>query len=154
MSQDLEQMLDDYDHGKVSRRALIGMLAALTVAPAKAEKPQGFKATSLNHVTLAVADIERSRRFYEEVLGVSVVSTQKNGINMGLGDSFLGLYKIDSPPRIHHFCVGLDEYEVNASAERLRGLGIDPYVRPDKPEVYFQDPDGISVQLEDKRYRG
>ena len=108
----------------------------------------------MNHVTLAVSDVQRSQAFYERVLGVGVVSTQKNGINLGLGNSFLGLYKIDDKPRIHHFCVGLDQYDVNEAAEKLRELGIDPYVREDKPEVYFQDPDGITVQLENKRYRG
>ena len=48
---------------------------------------QGFSAKSLNHVTLAVTDIERSKKFYEDILGASVVSIQKNGVNMGLGDT-------------------------------------------------------------------
>jgi len=105
-------------------------------------------------VTLAVSDVDRSRRFYESVLGVSVVSTQSNGLNLGLGDSFLGLYKIDDKPRIHHFCVGLDNFDIDEAADRLREMKISPYIREDKPEVYFQDPDGITVQLEDKGYRG
>ncbi len=95
-----------------------------------------------------------SKDFYESILGVSTISTQKNGINLGVGDSFIGLYAIKEPPRVNHFCVGLDEYHVHAAAERLRQYGIKPRVRQDKPEVYFQDPDGITVQLESKDYRG
>ena len=67
---------------------------------------------------------------------------------------FLGLYSIKEPPRINHFCVGLEQYRVQVAAERLKQLGITPLVRKDKPEVYFKDPDGILVQLESKNYRG
>ncbi len=114
----------------------------------------GFRAPSMNHVTLAVSDVQRSKEYYARVLGIDEVSTQKNGINLGMGDSFLGLYDMGENTGIHHFCVGLDSYSVDSAAQRLRELGIEPYVREDKPEVYFQDPDGITLQLEDKRYRG
>ena len=154
MESKLSQLLDAYETGKISRRSFVAMLGALCVPPALGSSPQGFSAKSLNHVTLAVSDIERSKKFYEDILGVSVLSIQKNGINMGLGDSFLGLYNIDSPPRIHHFCVGLDKFNVDESADKLRSLGLNPYVRKNKPEVYFADPDGITVQLENKSYRG
>ena len=41
---------------------------------------------------------------YEATLGCSVVSRQENGIDLGLGDSFLGLYDIPGEVgRIHHF---------------------------------------------------
>jgi catechol 2,3-dioxygenase-like lactoylglutathione lyase family enzyme len=153
MLQKLDSLLSEYDKGLLSRRQLLAAMAAVAVSPA-ISSPAGFEAKSFNHVTLAVSDVQRSQAFYERVLGVGVVSTQKNGINLGLGDSFLGLYKIDDTPRIHHFCVGLDQYDVNEAADKLRELGIDPIVRQDKPEVYFQDPDGITVQLENKRYRG
>jgi catechol 2,3-dioxygenase-like lactoylglutathione lyase family enzyme len=153
MQQRLDSLLSDYDKGLLSRRQLLAALAAVAVSPAIGS-PASFQARSLNHVSLAVSDVDRSQAFYERVLGVGVVSTQKNGINLGLGNSFLGLYKIDDRPRIHHFCVGLDQYNVNEAADKLRELGIDPYVREDKPEVYFQDPDGITVQFENKKYRG
>jgi len=50
--------------------------------------------------------------------------------------------------------VSLDECGVGEAAEELRRMDIPPYVREDKPDVYFQDPDGITVQLENKNYRG
>lgn len=154
MDLQIHHFLDEYESGRITRRALIAMLGAAMLSSAKASPAGGFSAKSLNHVTLAVSDVARSQKFYEQVLGASVVSTQKNGVNLGLGDSFLGLYDIGSPPRIDHFCIGIDSYEVNDAADRLRGLGLDPYVREDKPEVYFEDPDGISVQLESRDYRG
>ena len=82
------------------------------------------------------------------------LSRQSNGINLGLGDSFLGLYEISNPGHIHHFCVGVDDYEIHEAAMKLEGAGIEPFVRQDRPQIYFSDPDGIRVQLSEKDYRG
>ena len=165
MCEQIDSLVDRYDRGEIDRRQLLVGLAALAALPAvgnaqdvqTADQPAGpaFEAKSLNHVTLSVSDVPKSKAFYSSILGISTVSTQKNGVNLGLGeDSFLGLYAIKERPRINHFCVGLDEYRVRAAAERLKQFGINPRVRKDKPEVYFEDPDGITVQLEHKSYRG
>ncbi len=158
MSDELNSLVAKYDQGIINRRQLLSAVAALTALPAAAaasdDKQPAFRAKSLNHVTLSVSNVEKSRQFYSSILGVEVVSEQKNGINLGLGESFLGLYAIKEPPRINHFCVGLDKFQVQVAADRLRQFGILPYIRKDKPEVYFRDPDGISVQLENKDYRG
>ncbi len=158
MSDDVESLVTKYDQGVVDRRQLLAGLAALTAASiaateSKANEP-AFQGKSLNHVTLSVSNVEKSKEFYSSILGVSTISEQKNGINLGLGDSFLGLYAIKEPPRVNHFCIGLDEFRVQVAAERLKQFGISPFVRKDKPEVYFKDPDGITVQLESKNYRG
>ncbi len=158
MCDDVESLVAKYDQGIVNRRQLLAGLAALTAAPLAASKSganqPAFQGKSLNHVTLSVSNVEKSKEFYSSILGVSTVSEQKNGINLGLGDSFLGLYAIKEPPRVNHFCIGLDEFRVQVAAERLTQFGVSPFVRKDKPEVYFKDPDGITVQLESKDYRG
>ncbi len=149
----IDSLVHDYDHGDINRRQFVVALSALMGAP-RAQTGTPFKANSLNHVTLAVKDPERSREFYESVLGIDVVSRQSNGINLGLGDSFLGLYEIPNPGHIHHFCVGVDDYEIQEAEVKLAGAGIEPFVRQDRPEIYFDDPDGIRVQLSEKDYRG
>ena len=164
MNAELESLVNNYDQGKISRRQLLAGLAAVVASSATTvaqetdtpPRPLGpaFRAKSLNHVTLSVSSVERSKEFYESVLGVAEISRQKNGINLGVGSSFIGLYSIKEPPRVNHFCLGIDEFQVQVAADRLRQFGISPYVRKDKPEVYFRDPDGISVQLESKDYSG
>ena len=165
MNDQIEMLVTKYETGLINRRQLLAGLAVMTAMPVgsaradeKVAEPgkaePAFAAKSLNHVTLSVSNVEKSRQFYSSILGVSVISEQANGINLGLGNSFLGLYSIKEPPRINHFCVGLDEFQVQVAADRLRQFGISPSVRKDKPEVYFRDPDGISVQLESKDYRG
>ena len=158
MLNEIDRIVKSYDQGRLSRRQLIAGLAALAIMPASASASSSetpvLQAKSLNHVSLAVSDVTRSADFYRHVLGAELVSIQSGGMNLGLGDSFLGLYDIPGEPRIHHFCVGLDSYDVKDCARRLQEAGIEPYLRPDKPEVYFRDPDGVMVQLEDKGYRG
>ncbi len=158
MLNEIDGIVKSYEQGRLSRRQLIAGLAALAIMPASASASSSgtpvFQAKSLNHVSLAVSDVTRSADFYRHVLGAELVSKQSGGMNLGLGDSFLGLYDIPGEPRIHHFCVGLDSYDVKDCARRLQEAGIEPYLRPDKPEVYFRDPDGVMVQLEDKGYRG
>ena len=153
MDKHIDSLVHDYDDGVIDRRQFVIALSALAGAP-QAQPDTPFRANSLNHVTLAVKDPERSREFYESVLSIDVVSRQSNGINLGLGDSFLGLYEIPNPGHIHHFCVGVDDYEIQEAAVKLEGTGIEPLVRQDRLEIYFSDPDGIRVQLSEKDYRG
>jgi len=158
MSDRIETLVTQYERGTITRRQLLAGLTVLTATNGAAgeeqKKEPAFRARSLNHVTLSVSNVERSTQFYQSILGIEEISRQKNGINLGVGESFIGLYRIEEPPRVNHFCLGLDDFDVPRAADRLKEFGIKPYVRQDKPEVYFRDPDGISVQLENKTYRG
>lgn len=84
---------------------------------------------------------------------MEVVSRQQNGTNLGLGSSFVGLYDIPGAPRLHHFCIGVDGFELEGIADLLRESGLEPSFNRGA-EVYFRDPDGILVQLAASDYRG
>ena len=159
MIAELENLLSYYERGAMSRRQLVAALAAVaTPAAALAASPARapLRAATLNHVTLAVSDVERSRQFYTELLAMPIVSRQANGVNLGAGSSsFVGLYDIPSP-RIHHFCLGVDNFDADSTLEALEKKGIEGRIRlrDDVKELYFQDPDGIQVQLQGADYRG
>ncbi len=154
----IDTLLSAYERGRLSRRELVQGLAALfgaaSASTAHAQAAPPIPAVSLNHVSLAVADPEASKQFFQRTFGMPVASTQGTGINLSLGTSFLGLYKMPNPGRVDHVCFGVDNYEVNAMAAKLEAQGIKATIRKDKPEVYFNDPDGIRFQLENKDYRG
>jgi catechol 2,3-dioxygenase-like lactoylglutathione lyase family enzyme len=161
MIQSVEQLVTQFENKLIDRRSFISALAFLAVSPSVSQaKGPELNANSMNHVTLAVADPERSKDFYASVLNMSVVSRQPSspvvgpGINMGAGHSFLGLYPLQNPGRIDHFCLGVDDYVIEEAAETLRRAGVTPTIREDRPEIYFKDPDGITVQLSEKEYRG
>lgn len=153
----IDTLVTAFETGRLSRRQLVQGLAAMVAAaaPAAAEaQTPAIPALSLNHVSLAVTDPEASKQFFQKTFGMPVASTQGTGINLSLGTSFLGLYKMPNPGRVDHVCLGVANYEVNAMAAKLEAQGIKATIRKDKPEVYFNDPDGIRFQLENKDYRG
>ena len=153
----IDTLVTAFESGRLSRRQLVQGLAAMVAAgaPAAAEaQTPAIPALSLNHVSLAVTDPEASKQFFQKTFGMPVASTQGTGINLSLGTSFLGLYKMPNPGRVDHVCLGVDNYDVNAMAAKLEAQGIKAIIRKDKPEVYFNDPDGIRFQLENKDYRG
>ncbi len=168
MDHQLNTLFDDYDQKKISRRELMALLLAGGVAAAgshaSAQSPSPVAVgRSMNHVSLSVADVNRSADFYSRVLGMEIISRPGNGgLNMGLGnESFLGLYQFDNPGSMHHLCIGVDNYNADELAEKLRTHGIEGRVNRNPAnrtsggdQLYFNDPDGISVQLAQHGYLG
>jgi len=156
MPTQLDRLFDAYDRGHISRRGLVSALLPLVAAtPAKAADTLTVK--SVNHVSLNVADIEKSREFYQGLFGAPVVSKQANGTNIAMGSmSFLGLYKMGpSAPAIHHVCFGLEQ-TVEKAGTFLEQHNVKPQIRDRDgvKELYFRDPDNIMIQLQEQSYRG
>ncbi len=169
MTATIDALLDQFEAKKISRRELIGSLLAATSALTIAQPAQAQSATpattgrSMNHVSLSVSDVNRSADFYSRVLGMEIISRPGNGgLNMGLGDeSFLGLYEFANPGSMHHLCIGVENYDADALAAKLADHGIEARINRDPAnrtsggdQLYFNDPDGISVQLAQHGYLG
>jgi len=126
-----------------------------------------IKVKQIDHVTIVIADIETTRRFYVDVLGMQQVPRPAfnfPGIWFQAGATQIHA-TTESPEagragwadrgttvasRGHHFAFEVDDAE--AAAERLRELGIEivagPKHRPDGPiQLYIHDPDGHLVEL-------
>lgn len=170
MSTIIDELFDSYENKKLSRREFVATLLAASGAASMApqamaqESPEPVAiGRSMNHVSLSVADVSRSADFYNRVLGMEIISRPANGgLNMGLGqESFLGLYELGDPGRMHHMCIGVDNYDADALAAKLEIHGIQARVNRDPAnrtsggdQLYFNDPDGISVQLAQHGYLG
>lgn len=165
MSSAIEDLVGQFETRRLTRRELVASLTALmtgAAATAVAQSAPVAQGASLNHVSIAVADVERSAAFYSSLLGLKVVSRPGNGgINLGLGTSFLGLYKLANPGQVHHFCLGVDRYDAEAIADRLRQQGMKPTVDRNPAnrtsggdQLYFTDPDNTRVQLSANGYQG
>lgn len=127
--------------------------------------PIGVK--SIDHVTLVVADLERSAAFYVDLLGMQRVerpgfgfpglwfqagATQIHLILQHQNSGPAGLP--DAPPtagagRVFHFA--FETADCSAAVERLKAAGIKVRgtgVRPDGyNQTWFYDPDGHVVEL-------
>jgi catechol 2,3-dioxygenase-like lactoylglutathione lyase family enzyme len=166
----IESLVDAFETRRLSRRELVASLAALvaTEASASAQAPpvqeisQVAQGRTINHVSLAVTDVERSAQFYSRLLGLKEVSRPGNGgINLGLGTSFLGLYKLANPGSVNHCCIGVDDYDPIRLAARLKEMGVQARIDTNPAnrtsggdQLYFRDLDNANVQLSANGYQG
>jgi catechol 2,3-dioxygenase-like lactoylglutathione lyase family enzyme len=172
MSADIEELVGRFEARTLSRRELVATLAGLVAAsasaataqtPAAAPVVQMAQGRTINHVSLAVTDVERSAAFYSKLLGLKEVSRPGNGgINLGLGNGFLGCYKLANPGTVNHFCIGVDDFNPDAMADKLKEQGIQATVDRNPAnrtsggdQLYFNDPfDKTRVQLGANGYQG
>jgi catechol 2,3-dioxygenase-like lactoylglutathione lyase family enzyme len=169
MQDSVENLVTLFEKGTLNRQQLIqGLLAAVApismVAHADADTSttSTFRGRSLNHVTLSVTDVERSQEFYSRLLGgtMSCRSTETDkgakveSATLDLPDCFIALFKLGEP-KVHHFCVGVENFSIDAALEKLKSDF--PESKPTVyrgEELYFRDPDGILGQISGMDYRG
>lgn len=131
---------------------------------------------SLNHMTISVSDPEASLEWYQGLFGLPIAARQANTIvlQVGGGPQFMAIGGGASDnPRITHYCFAMDDFDdgevinileqhgvantgaSNAMESRIRQRGADFGGAPGgTPELYFGDPDGIVVQIQDSTYCG
>lgn len=110
--------------------------------------------TGINHVTLAVRDLERSFRFYTQVLGLRPVAQWTGGAYLVAGHDWICL-SLDSharagpQPEYTHlaFSVDASEFAARAKAIRASAAAIWKDNRSEGESLYFLDPDGHKLEL-------
>ncbi|MEX1033689.1 MAG: VOC family protein [Cellvibrionaceae bacterium] len=161
---EVDKLLSQYEKGQLSRRTFLASLsamAALAGTRVSAQTKPTIEITSINHVTLFVKDIPKAAEFYQSLFGLGIKSQQSNGINLSTGDDgqFLGFYggTESVEPTIHHVCLGVKDFDVEKIVQTLAERGIQAQIRMRDetiPELYFTDPNGILIQLQDETYCG
>lgn len=160
----LDALLSQYENGSLSRRDLLAALALLLAAPSAASATQGATkpigaVKAMNHVTCFVPDVTRSVEFYQSLFGMPILTRQDPGINLSTGNGFFGIYPNQAGATggsINHVCFAMENFDADAVLKQLteRGIKGNIRMRGDTKELYFTDPDGIRVQLQDVKYIG
>jgi hypothetical protein len=154
MQTEIGRMINEFEQGRLTRRQLIGHLTGLVAATIAANvaftnsaqaQPSAsnatFDALDLHHVALSVTDVQRSQEWYQQHLGLKPMGG--DGF-LTTGRGWLALFKGDTPG-LHHYCYSIAHYDPPAAIERLKAAGLTPKRRGNR--VYFDDPDGIEVQV-------
>ncbi len=149
-----EVIVEQFERGKLSRRQLasrlMGLGAALAVVPGIAQAAQDeegtFQATGLDHIALDVKDVPRSRDFYKKHLGLEVIRDggEDNCFLGSGGGFFLTLFRGDRPG-LNHYCYAIKDFDADRAEAKLKEAGLK--VRREEGRIYFDDPDGIEVQV-------
>jgi catechol 2,3-dioxygenase-like lactoylglutathione lyase family enzyme len=113
-----------------------------------------LQVTQIDHVSVLITDVQRSRRFYGEVLGLKEIAKPRTFdfvvLWFDLGNQHLHLLLKDQPdarsPR--HFALGVAD--VAAARTYLRNLGIRPEETtpiPGADRFFIHDPDGNRIEI-------
>ncbi len=82
----IDNLIGAYESGRLSRRALVGVLAGLTFASSSAQAAAGgFEGNSLNHVNIASRDLEKSVEFYQRIFKLPVIMRAADTVQLGIG---------------------------------------------------------------------
>jgi len=134
-------LLSQYERGKLSRRELVQGLVLLA-ATGSAASAAGFKAGTINHVSLQVSDMQKSADWYKKAFGLSELKTaEKNVIMLGVGPSHLSIRAGKNPGTIDHFAIGVEPFNEAAVIEDFKKRGYNP------SGLHVKDPDGMNVQI-------
>ena len=148
----ISQLLNGYDRGTLTRRELIAALATLA-SSATTNAAAGLKVSRLDHISLQVSDLQRSRDFYASVFAASVNTTPRpaNEVRLDFGDrALLVLRRAGAPGQVNHLGVKVEGFNRASVAQQLRDAGIRPVDEPSAPGTpgfHVVDPDGFKVQL-------
>jgi catechol 2,3-dioxygenase-like lactoylglutathione lyase family enzyme len=130
-------------------------------------KPTGERPAStargLHHTALISSDVERTVRFYQDVLGFPLTELIENRdypgsshffFDIGNGNllAFFDFPGLDVGPYaevlggLHHMAISVDPERWEKLVERLGEAGVEHEVHSGV-SVYFRDPDGARIEL-------
>jgi catechol 2,3-dioxygenase-like lactoylglutathione lyase family enzyme len=115
------------------------------------------------HFTIGVTDLDRSRRFYEDVVGCSFWRQNDTTVFMRCGDNYFVLSRTGyhaAPNRgrdtlIHHaFIVEAEHFDAAAAYLEVNGVEVLLYEDTGHRSfpgrhLYFHDPDGNTIEFVD-----
>jgi lactoylglutathione lyase len=123
---------------------------------------ENFNVLGFGHVGFSVQDIERSRKFYEDMLGFRKVWEyhNENGNLLFIGNEsciieFLQAEKSMKDGPINHLSILVDDIEAAVSTLKSKGIAFELEITLDS-DLYpngekfaiFRGPDGERIQLE------
>ena len=120
-------------------------------------------ARGIHHVAVLSSDVERTVRFYQDVLGFPLTEIFENrdyrGSNhfffdVGNGNllAFFDFPGLDLGPYaevlggLHHIAISVTQEQWDLAKERLDEAGVE-YLLESGTSMYFRDPDGARVEL-------
>lgn len=129
-----------------------------------------FSVERIDHVVFRVRDLKRSVAFYEHVLGCEVVRRRDHLglVHLRAGASMIDLVSLDGSlgqrggrgpdaqgRNTDHLCLRITPFDEAALVAHLQAFGV-PVTGPaevnfgaegDGPSLYFNDPDGNTLEL-------
>src|SRR5262249_37751346 len=128
--------------------------------------------------TLLTSNRQRSLEFYQQVFGMPIQAQHGNAtlLRIGAGRQFIALSDLglNGVPGIDHICMTVEDFDADRIMRILADSGVSGVAAGKPPltmwvqtrgpadggapegtkELYFNDPNGITIQLQDASYCG
>ncbi|HEY5823946.1 MAG TPA: VOC family protein [Cyclobacteriaceae bacterium] len=128
-----------------------------------------IKLNQIHHIAIICSDYERSKRFYTEILGFTILAEYyREGrtsykLDLKLGDQYMiELFSFPEPPKrtsrpeaqgLRHLAFEVDDVELAIKELNAKGIQCEP-IRVDeytnKRFTFFSDPDDLPLELYEK----
>jgi catechol 2,3-dioxygenase-like lactoylglutathione lyase family enzyme len=146
----ISDLVTSFEKGLLSRRELVSGLAMLAASgtAAAAQEDLDFKGADIDHVSIHVADAQRSVDFYQKMFGFSVVSEDRPAGIIRLGNTkvLVSLNRGGPAGIVDHFAIGIPRFSRESATRYLTQRGAVP-LQGDYAGLHVKDPDGINVQI-------
>jgi catechol 2,3-dioxygenase-like lactoylglutathione lyase family enzyme len=150
MTSAISKLLETYENGRLSRRELVQGLALLAASSSTASAA-GFQGNTINHVSLAVSDVQKSTDFYQRVFGATIHKREGNN-QVFFGKSFFVLRPGKPTGRVDHVAIGVDNFNEQSITADLKARGATPIPSTAANKAlglgfHVVDPDGFPLQM-------
>ena len=125
-----------------------------------------MKTTGIHHIAVICSDYERSKKFYTEVLGFSIIEetfrAQRNSYKLDLrvaDNQQIELFSFPNPPQrinnpeacgLRHLAFEVDDIEQTVLELKSKGVEVEN-IRIDeitgKRFTFFKDPDNLPLEI-------
>jgi catechol 2,3-dioxygenase-like lactoylglutathione lyase family enzyme len=113
-----------------------------------------FRISQIDHVSVVIADVERSRRFYRDLLGLKEIAKPRTFdftvLWFDLGNQHLHLLLKDRPDTLspRHFALRVPDVPAAREYFRSRNIPIQETTPiPGADRFFIADPDGNRIEI-------
>jgi catechol 2,3-dioxygenase-like lactoylglutathione lyase family enzyme len=113
-----------------------------------------IQATGVDHIVLHVSDVQRSKNFYTEVLGLTAYREDDGQVFLHAGQQGVALFRkkgatpLTAGNDLNHLALNVASGTYETLKAELEKRGVAVSGRPGEDRcIYFRDPDGHRLQL-------
>jgi len=107
--------------------------------------------SGLNHLTIAVSDLEKSLHFYTQILGLKGHVKWQQGAYLSAGDLWFCLSVDETCPKSDytHIAFDVDTADYDGYCQRLQDRGVSQWKvnKSEGQSLYILDPDGHKLEI-------
>jgi len=118
------------------------------------EEGNMIQTNGIDHLVLHVQDVSRAKKFYTELLGMTVYRENDNQAFLHCGHQGVALFKkrgdepLTTGNDLNHLALNVESGTYETLKAELENNGVTVTGRPGEDRcIYFNDPDGHRLQL-------